>query len=389
MKKNIFGFSLLRVISALAIVIFHTYYLAMSSYGWGTAGYIVSVTLRNAMLFAVPCFVMVSGALLLDPSREITYRRLFSRYILKALLALVIFTFLFTLYDALLSSAATGASAGSSAGPSAADGFSFVSVLTDTFKNLYIDGSWPHMWYLYLLLALYLMLPIYRKAAAGMSPNDFRYLLLLLLVFQFLWPLLGKLTGSSTAFYICTSTVYPFYLFLGYALFKHYLPCTKTLGLCLLLVGTIITCLLTVLGAARGITFGASSASVGTTLLSLVNSYSFPSVILQGAGMFMLIMAPYAVAPDTDNETPDSSEAPENGTGFKRLIHSIDSCSFGIYLLHLVPLKFLFYSTSFAPEVLALPVGLLLLLLIALVDFFLSYLITLMLRKIPGVKRVL
>lgn len=54
----------------------------------GTAK-IVSMALRNSLLWAVPFFVMVSGALLLDPEKEMSYKKIYSKYILRIFVCLV------------------------------------------------------------------------------------------------------------------------------------------------------------------------------------------------------------------------------------------------------------------------------------------------------------
>ena len=148
--KHQSGYSNIRAISCIAICILHTFFAAVSIFQPEKGLYAASYAVRNAMYFAVPCFVMVTGALLLDPAREIGFSKLFGRYIRRILLALVIFTLLFALFDAVTK--------GETVGPAA---------LKDWLFALFFDKSWAHMWYLYMLLGLYLLLPFYRKAAAA------------------------------------------------------------------------------------------------------------------------------------------------------------------------------------------------------------------------------
>ena len=93
--KHQSGYSNIRVISCIAICILHTFFAAASIFQPDKDLYAASYAVRNAMYFAVPCFVMVTGALLLDPMREIGFSKLFGRYVKRILLALVIFTGLF------------------------------------------------------------------------------------------------------------------------------------------------------------------------------------------------------------------------------------------------------------------------------------------------------
>lgn len=93
-----FFLSELRAIACIAIVILHTFYAA-SVYAPDHTAKIAALTTRNLMMWAVPCFVMVSGALLLDSAREVTYRKIFRKYIPRVLAALVLFSAVFQIFD--------------------------------------------------------------------------------------------------------------------------------------------------------------------------------------------------------------------------------------------------------------------------------------------------
>ena len=67
-----------------------------------TADFAVTKTCENLLMWAVPCFLMVSGALLLNPAKEIPLKKLFGKYIKRMFLALLIFTFIFQLFDILM-----------------------------------------------------------------------------------------------------------------------------------------------------------------------------------------------------------------------------------------------------------------------------------------------
>lgn len=122
------------------------------------------------MMWAVPCFVMVTGALLLDPARNVTYTKLFRKYIPRMVIALLLFSVVFELLDTRLGGKKIG-----------------VRTFLDGIKNAVLGQSWRHMWYLYLMIALYLMMQFYRKVAASLEKKNTYYLL-------------GVLFGISVAF---------------------------------------------------------------------------------------------------------------------------------------------------------------------------------------------
>lgn len=96
-------------------------------------------------------------------------------------------------------------------------------------------------------------------------------------IFLSLVPVL-KTFGISVGFYICVSTIYPFYLFCGYALRQGVWRVNRGLGLLFLLIGTAAVVLFTVLKGngtikAAGVFYG----------------YSSIFVILQSIGVFTLV----------------------------------------------------------------------------------------------------
>lgn len=53
----------------------------------------------------------------------------------------------------------------------------------DILIQFLTNGSWTHLWYLYLMVGLYAMMPFYKKIAGYASNQEYRYLLLLEFIF--------------------------------------------------------------------------------------------------------------------------------------------------------------------------------------------------------------
>ena len=58
--------------------------------------YIYIRSVMNLMWFAVPCFLMLTGLLLLLPKKQIDIRTLYKKYVLKILIVLGIFGIIFS-----------------------------------------------------------------------------------------------------------------------------------------------------------------------------------------------------------------------------------------------------------------------------------------------------
>ena len=275
-------------------MILHTLFAAasLSSASLQEAG--MAIAGRNAFLFAVPAFVMVTGALLLNPQKEITYRKLFG-YIAKTLFAIVAMTVIYEAFDIYV------------LGNIPREPFAL-----SYFRKLYTDGSWSHVWYLYMLTGIYLILPLYKRAAAGMDRRDFRYLLAVFFAFQSLLPFVQNLMGLRTGFYIGVYTIYPFYLLLGYAMHRDYIH--------LNLAASILLFVLSTAGIA-GMTWAGYIPAGGIQGVEYID-YSFPLVILQSMSFFGIIKGIWA-----------------KRTRANRLFMWMDYCSFGVYLLHMIAIK--------------------------------------------------
>lgn len=293
MQKRISYLSWVRAVSAIAVVVLHTLYAVAQNFKMSQGLKAGLVTGRNLMLWAVPCFLMVTGALLLDPDHEVTLAKIFGKYIQRALTALICFSLIYYMFDLAVKRMS----------------ITWKMVISYLYM-LYTGNSWANMWYLYLLIGLYLMLPFYRKITESRKLTY--YFLVLHLIFLSFLPLLNALTHVQSAFYICTYTVYPFYLVLGYALRKRWVRISVGCGTVLLAAG-----------AALYILFSRIAYMGGSkTLSELLNTYAFFPAIMMSCGIF-------SVAEAADN-------GKYRGTG----LLAIDRCSFGIYLVHLLVLKF-------------------------------------------------
>ena len=220
------SFSWLRSLGCIAIIVLHT--TSYSLVAAGAQGYEVTSSQRIGVLlaqyscmWAVPVFVMVTGALLLDPARQLTWEHLRKRYIGRIGKVILVFGLIFIAFDLAMNGIAETANNSPlfAAHPISMDSPTFTTwlyVVLCSVGDLLTGHSWPHMWYLYMLLGLYLLMPFFRKIVANSNEKELRYLVCLLIVFISLLPLLG-LANVSTDYRFSVATVYPLYLLLGYA----------------------------------------------------------------------------------------------------------------------------------------------------------------------------
>ena len=137
-----------RAAGCIAIVFLHVFVTEANAVGYAALGStrvlvgdLLTITLTR---WAVPVFLMVSGALLLDPSKDVGWPRLLG-YARRMLLVLATFGLAFCLIESVVT-----------------HGGLAPEVVGEALRNLLTGNSWGHLWYVYALLGLYLLTPALR-----------------------------------------------------------------------------------------------------------------------------------------------------------------------------------------------------------------------------------
>ena len=343
MTNRILYLSRLKALACVAIVILHTFYAA-DAFASTVTAHSVMLSVRNAMMWAVPCFVMASGALLLDRNRVITTKKLFGKYILRMILALVVFSVIFSLFDTFTA-------------PRSAE-----ETIKDIFSDIFLGTGWAHMWYLYLMIAIYLLLPIYKLISSNADHGQLKYLLLIYTVFLSVLPFIETMSGKQLPFYICVFSIYPLYLFLGHVLHTGIIKLPKNASGLMFLVCIGITVLLTF--------YSCNQDDSSAKVTSLLGVYSFPVYISASVGAFGFIRK-------TKNQPFPVLDT---------IAAELDNCSFGIYLIHMAVLKYIFAVARFNPFEHG---GTITIIGICLVTLAVSYAVTRLLKLIPYVNKLI
>ena len=175
MDRNV-KYDYYRAIACIGVIFIHVFYSCNLIYGssYSKSNNLVNNVLLNNFMWAVPAFFVITGALLLDKNKKITLGKLFSKYILRVLVALILFGTAFSVIDVFFGDKTPGLKA-------------FFLNLYDVFKG----KSWSHLWYLYCIIGIYLLLPFYKMAADNSDRKLLIYLLVVYAVFLSIVPLLN------------------------------------------------------------------------------------------------------------------------------------------------------------------------------------------------------
>lgn len=193
----------MRIIATLAVIFLHT-----CSMIW-LNGDLFSLTPSQAaytrvgnilMNWCVPLFLMLTGALFLDPEKEITTKDILKKYCRRILLALLIFGIPFSWLESITTA-----------------GFSW-SMFPQSLLNLLTEQSWGHLWYLYVLLAIYLTLPVWKGYIKNSSRKTQCFVIIVLLMLDFVRPLFSDFFQISILEDMHVIAYPLFYLFAGWYL---------------------------------------------------------------------------------------------------------------------------------------------------------------------------
>ena len=192
----------LRAIAALAVILHHV------SSGWieGSGGHpegyraILDVILVPLLSWwGVPIFIMISGYLLLDPKKDIPLCKL-GKYIRRMLVILCTFGLAFAFVEVGFKI-----------------GFSHIGyVFQQAIYKLFCGESWAHMWYIYMLLGLYCILPAMKTFTAKASYEEMLFVAGALFIFCSIVPSINCYLDWKLNNILPVKTVYVLYFLIGY-----------------------------------------------------------------------------------------------------------------------------------------------------------------------------
>lgn len=329
----------LRVLAAMAIVLIHVVAGGTSGSGGGLTGArlaVDEVVVPVLTRWAVPCFLMISGALLLRPQKEVGLHKI-CRYLLRMVIVLAVFGFGFCILESVTE-----------------NGYRFSgTVILSALQNLIAGKSWDHMWYVYMMIGLYILTPVLRSFTKAADGKTMLFMLIMLFAFTIALPTVSKFFHVEIYNFVPIATYCVFYYLLGYALSVWKLQ-TPVKWLLLLggMLGFIGMLLLRLWGAD----------------VSIAGDNGF--VALYSTGLFSLCI---------DNRSLGRLAK-------YRLVRSLSQCAFGIYLIHPLFLNILYKVFGIYPDILPVGVGEFLFWLAA---FLAAYLVIFAVCQIPFVRKVL
>lgn len=161
-QKHLLWLDALRVLSMIAVVTLHITATGYKGAEQGSYEWTICYTLCLLTRFAVPIFVMISGALFLSPEKQLTTGDIWRKYVKRLMVVFLFWSAIYASFETLKTY-------------SLSDHRYYLSFIKRFFEGHY------HMWYIYMIVFLYIITPFLRRIAED------KRLLQLFLLYAFLF----------------------------------------------------------------------------------------------------------------------------------------------------------------------------------------------------------
>ena len=211
LTRNI-SFDLLRIISALSVVVLHVsaQYIMISEVD--SLYFRLSNFLNSISRFGVPIFVMLSGVLFLSKEKEISIGKIWTKYILRTFILFWVWSFAYYVFQSLYMWK-----------------FDFWNhgIARTVLGCVYASD---HFWFLFMIMGLYALVPILRTWIHNATQKELDYLIILFFFCQILRTTATLLIDKTLVQEILNMTKiielsnYLGYFILGYRLLTYGIP---------------------------------------------------------------------------------------------------------------------------------------------------------------------
>lgn len=298
-KAAYHGLDNLRVIATIAVIVVHASAGLVEQFGkvefsWWATGMTYNIISR----FAVPIFVMISGALLL--SKDYPLSEFLRKRVIRIVLPFLFYALFYLLYYYIIRLLY-----GHQNSPSQT---------FDWLVRMIRKGVVYHFWFVYMIISLYLFAPIIGRWIRAASEKEVLY-------FLGLWMISNLLTLPFFKTYHFKVELSHFTGYIGYFVLGYYLSNKeftisskgRRIGLFLFVLGTSLTVGVTLIWS-----------YLGNAPHSDLVSYFYPNLIITTIGIYLFFK--YNMA---------------NVRSLVRMKELICKHSFGIFLIHILVLKWL------------------------------------------------
>jgi len=342
---------ILRIVATFAVIILHTaaskwYETPVNTFNWQVFNIYDSL-----VRWCVPIFLMISGVFFLDNTKNISRVNIYRKYIKRIVIALIFWGTMYGLISLLSKSLINNEQIR-------------LFDIANIFVKLFFGPPWYHLWFLYLIIVIYMLTPLFRVFISNSKKDDIEYLIILFGLFGLLLPAINSvLTKINPRFNISFSigelTGYIGYFFAGYYFHKYEI--SKRAKILIYIMG-ILSAFITIIITAKW------SLMTGEPQ-EFLYGYLLPTTMFEAYALFLLFKERLS--------SIKFSKRIENNLSI------ISDCTFGIYLVHDFVnqlYSLLNISTTTLNPVIMIPT-------MSVITFIISFIITIIIKQIPYINK--
>ena len=296
-SNRVLSLDILRILAIFSVVVCHvsSLYPDVLSFDWE-----IKNVYNGLFRWCIAVFFMISGALFLNKKKEISIKSLFSKYILRILLAYLFWSFIYNIYSIYKGDN------------------SFTSITT--FCGDVIRG-YVHLWFLKVIMGIYITIPILKFIVSNEKTE--RYFLILWISTTIVIPFILQIVKfflrfNCLSYFYGDMHLYMAYGFIGYFVLGHYLMTHKIERQFKLIysMGLLSTILSIFINSFYAHHIGNATFDYGIFT---------PVVFFQSITIFLFV-----------NKSFKLSTNKKSSLIIQKTIIDISSMSFGVYLIHLL-----------------------------------------------------
>lgn len=353
MVKRITYVDVLKTLAIFGVIVIHISAGMLANIKIASTNWYFYVFWASIVRWSVPVFFMCSGVLFLNPNKEISLKLVYTKYLLRIVLALIFWGCMYEVFDIFKVFVSTGSIN--------------TSIIKSSIKHIITCNTHFHLYYLYIIALIYVVVPIIKGITNNDNKQLIEYTLLVWIFFGLLFPFTIKfypfnlLRGMVLQYAINMAYSSIGYFIMGYYLHRYSLSRRTTYFIYLL--GT-IGFISTVFG-----TIKSSSHTINSLFLEGMS----PNVAAMAIALFLLIknLCLYIINDKTSK--------------LIKATKYISKASFCIYLIHdffNITFRSFGLDKIISSVFISIPI-------LSLLNLILSFLVYLVLSKVPYVKKYL
>ena len=293
----------LRIVCAFAIIIIHVTSAALTYSAAPSAAATVAMHLSTILMaWAVPCFFMLTGFLMLGDDKPCTYGTI-KKSLLKFFVALFLIGGFYALLEIVFNTRSVS-----------------LSTFSQAFCNILTGKLWDHMWYVYAVIGVYLLLPLIKPFLSQSKLQGDLVLFSISCFYTIVLPYISNFFNYQIPIKFSLSG-WIFYVILGGLVgkYKQYFLARKKVVFVVSLSILVCSTIAIVIKYTQKQSFG-------------IVSYTSLSVFLTASAALLLSVIAKSPKPK-----------------YEGLLSQISACCWGIYLIHPLFINLLIKAFKFNP----------------------------------------